>query len=328
MKSILSRIFAIFVFLTCVTLAVALVFEFATPRRVQKSTVTILRGENAFQIANDLKAEGYINNKLFFLFNVVKNGNLKKLKSGEYDFGGLGYAAIIDKLTKAQTIAKTITVIPGWSFLDIRNYLAESEIIKADDFTDEANPLLLKEFDFLNDPAAGGELEGFLYPDTYQVPDKPSADDIKKLMLENFDAKLTDSLRVEINKQRRTVFEIVTMASLLEREVKTSEDKKLVAGILWKRMETEMPLQVDSTLLYYKTGSPEIFNKDINSPYNTYKYAGLPAGPICNPGIESIEAAVYPKNSDYWYYLNAKDGTTIFSKTYDEHLANKTKYLK
>ena len=133
--------------------------------------------------------------------------------------------------------------------------------------------------------------------------------------------------RQELKNQGKTVPDIVTMASILEKEVKTMNDKKIVAGILWKRLEAGMPLQVDSSLLYYKASGSGTFDKEIDSPYNTYKYSGLPAGPICNPGIESIEAAISPQESKYWYYLSAKDGTTIFSKTYDEHLANKAKYL-
>jgi UPF0755 protein len=105
------------------------------------------------------------------------------------------------------------------------------------------------------------------------------------------------------------------------------EDKKIVAGILWKRLAAKMPLQVDSTLMYSSQGILDVFDKESKNPYNTYKYAGLPPGPICNPGIESIEAAVEPLDSPYWYYLSAPDGKTIFSKNYDEHLANIAKYI-
>ena len=162
-------------------------------------------------------------------------------------------------------------------------------------------------------------------------------------MLDNFDKKLTQDLRKEISRQSKTIFEIVTMASMLEKEVKDFEAKKLVSGILWKRLENGISLQVDATITYLagkKTTHPEgvasrpygarisIEDLQIDSPYNTYKYKGLPLGPISNPGLESILAAIYPKESDFWYYLSTPDGKTIFSKTLQEHNLAKAKYLR
>ena len=121
------------------------------------------------------------------------------------------------------------------------------------------------------------------------------------------------------------------MASLIEKEVQSTEDMQLVSGILWKRLKNDMPLQVDATVTYL-TGkrSTGVSTEDtkIDSPYNTYLYRGLPLGPISNPGTESIEAALHPKTSSYWYYLSAPDGKTIFSTTYEQHVQAKQKYLK
>ena len=122
------------------------------------------------------------------------------------------------------------------------------------------------------------------------------------------------------------------MASLLEKEVKTLSDKKIVSGILWKRLNADMPLQLDSTV-NFATGKSDascsLKDTQINSPYNTYKCYGLPKGPISNPGIDSILAAIYPKSTDYWYYLSASGtGQTIFSKTLDEQNSAKVKYLR
>ena len=150
-------------------------------------------------------------------------------------------------------------------------------------------------------------------------------------MLENFDLKLTLELRQEIASQEKTIFEIVTMASLLEKEVRTLDDRKLVAGILWKRLENKVPLQVDATVAYItgkKTTKVSKEDTEIDSAYNTYKYLGLPLGPICNPGIESIVASLYPQDSNYWYYLSTPEGETIFSRTLQEHNIAKAKYLK
>ena len=121
------------------------------------------------------------------------------------------------------------------------------------------------------------------------------------------------------------------MASILEKEVKTYEDRQIVAGILLKRLKTGWPLQVDAALTYL-TGKESLdLTKDdlkIDSPYNTYKYYGLPRGPICSPGLSSIKAAIYYKENSYWFYLTTDDGETIFSKTLEEHNINRFKYLK
>jgi UPF0755 protein len=323
-----KKIFGVAVFFAVIGVAIAVVFEMETSARAQRETVTILRGENALQIASDLKSEGIIKSKLVFLFETIRTGNLRKLKSGEYDLKGLGYGQILDKLVYAKTVAKTITVVPGWDIKDIAGRLVSSGIIGQGDFMEVAQgSQLKKDFGFLADLPEKASLEGYLYPDTYQIPEKPSADDLARLMLDNFDKKLSPELRDEITKQNKRVFDIMTMAAMIEREVITEEDKKTVSGILWKRLDAGMPLQVDSTLLYFKATSSQTIDKDVDSTYNTYKYSGLPAGPICNPGIESIEAAIYPQESPYWYYLSAKDGTTIFSKNYGDHLINKAKYL-
>ncbi len=175
-------------------------------------------------------------------------------------------------------------------------------------------------------------LEGFLFPDTYYISYNVSSNEIIKKMLDNFDKKLTSDLRAEIKKQGKSVKEIVTLASIVEKEVYKEEDKKIVAGIFLKRVVLGMPLDADSTINYI-TGknSPMPTSGDLaaESLYNTYLNKGLPPGPISNPSLSSIKAAIYPEDSPYLYYLNRQDTKeTIFSKTFEEHLENKNKYLK
>jgi UPF0755 protein len=173
-------------------------------------------------------------------------------------------------------------------------------------------------------------LEGYLFPDTYYLPFGFLAEDLIKVMRENFENKIAP-YKKDIEARGKTIHQILTLASLLEKEVKTKEDKELVAGILWKRLKFGMPLQVDATITYLtgkkttKIGKEDL---EIDSPYNTYKYKGLPPGPICNPGLESILAAIYPEESDYWYYLSTPEGKTIFSKTLKEHNVAKAQYLQ
>lgn len=274
----------------------------------------IERGDNVLQIASNLKSQGYIDSRLMFVWDVVGSGNFRKMKAGRYLIEkGSADKDLIEKFTKFQSTPVNILIAPGKTTNDIARILAQGRLVKKDEFLD----LVLRD-----------RLEGYLFPDNYLIDPAAGSQDIVKQILDNFDKKLTEDLKKEIAKQQRTVPEIITMASILEKEVKTYHDKQMVAGILWKRAENNLPLQVDSTLLYFLTSAhPSLIDKNVESPYNTYKYAGLPLGPICNPGIESIRAAVYPVNSDYWFYLSAPSGETIFAKTLGQHLINKAKYL-
>ena len=239
-----------------------------------------------------------------------------------------------------------MTIIEGWNLRNIGLYLENKEMFMTEELFElvgfplidysKATDLLKpkdfsEEFDFLEDKPKNLGLEGYLFPDTYEIFFEEGIEDIVRRMLDNFDRKLTLELKEEIASQKKSIFEIVTMASLIEKEVRTIEDKKIVSGILWKRLKSRMPLQVDATISYI-TGrkTTEITKEElkINSPYNTYKYKGLPLGPICNPGLESIKAAIYPKQSEYWFYLSTPEGETIFSKTLREHNEAITKYLR
>src|SRR3989344_3809800 len=151
--------------------------------------------------------------------------------------------------------------------------------------------------------------EGFLFPDTYRFYKASEPEQVVARMRENFDKKITPEILDEIKRQNKTLRGIIIMASLLEEEVQSTEDRKLAAGILWKRLKLGMGLNVDS--------APD-----------TYRYRGLPPGPISNPGMDAILAAVYPEPSPYLYYLSGKDGKTHYAKTLEEHALNKYKYLK
>ncbi|HOX30070.1 MAG TPA: endolytic transglycosylase MltG [Candidatus Paceibacterota bacterium] len=309
-----------------------LVYELGGSKRPAQDVFVVLRGENVLEIASNLKAEGYVKSKGIFLFETAVSGNFKKLKAGTYDLKNQNDFGIIKKLSRGQTVPVAFTVIPGWSVNDIAKNLEARKIIPKKDFMDavlrEIPIAVREEFGFLDDAPAAAGFEGYLFPDTYYIAAHPLPEDIIRQMLENFSKKLTPEVQTKIEKQDKKIFDIMVMASLLEKEVRTKEDKKIVSGILWKRVDKGWPLQVDSTLLYFLTSDrPSTENKNIDSPYNTYRYNGLPKGPICNPGIESIEAAADPVASDYFFYLSARDGRTVFSKTYAEHLVNVAKYL-
>lgn len=221
----------------------------------------------------------------------------------------------------------SITIPEGFSLRQIENRLVAAALVKQNDLA--SYKFLTNIPPILSDKPSVASLEGYLFPDTYRFFKDAELSDIVSKMVSNLNNKLTPDLKTAINSSKHSIYEILTMASLVEKEVPHENDRPLVAGILWKRLKAGMPLQVDATLVYI-TGRNEIRESDkkINSPYNTYLYRGLPAGPISNPGLSAIKAAIFPKASSYWYYLSAKDGTTIFSKTLEEHNRNRAIYLK
>ncbi len=176
--------------------------------------------------------------------------------------------------------------------------------------------------------AAGGQ-EGYLFPDTYFFQPSDDTVSIIKAMRSNFDKKIA-TLAGDIRASGHSEHDIVTMASLLEKETRTDADRRIVSGILWNRIKLGMPLQVDAVFGYINdrpTYSPSSSDLKIDSPYNTYKYRGLPPGPICNPGLDALEAAANPAKTPYLYYITGKDGLMHYAKTYPEHQANLRKYL-
>lgn len=178
--------------------------------------------------------------------------------------------------------------------------------------------------------AAGMKYEGYLFPDTYTFPPGTDADSVIAAMRGNFETKIAP-LKESIAASGHSLSAVITMASLLEKEARTLESKKMVAGILWNRLALGMPLQVDAVFGYIynrETYSPSYADLKVDSPYNTYLHKGLPPGPINNPGLESIEAALSPTKTPYLYYLTGNDNQMHYASTYAGHLANQRSYLR
>jgi UPF0755 protein len=291
---------------------------------------SIKKGEGTKEIAINLEKERLIKTATLFRIYTIFKGTSARLQAGEYLVSpSMSIPEITQIFVSGDVIEEQITIIEGWNLKDLSEYLGERGFDK-DQFLESTKKDFSGEFDFLKDKPRNLDLEGYLFPDTYEIRKDGTLEEIINKALQNFDKKLTQELRQEIEKQNKTIFEIIIMASLLEKEVKTTEDKKIVSGILWNRIKNGMPLQVDATISFI-TGKKgvdiSIEEIKIDSPYNTYKYRGLPLGPISNPGFESIRAAIYPESSDYWYYLSTPEGVTIFSRTLEEHNLAKAKYL-
>jgi UPF0755 protein len=300
-----------------------------------QNNFVIAKGESSGLVAAHLKEQGIIKNELIFKLYIRLRGWQNDIQAGEYVFEPGSVVGVAQKLVqgKAQN-ERDLRFIEGWTASDMADYLIAQKIItKRDEFLNETRDAKKwqDKFQFLKD-AGAINLEGFLFPDTYRVFKTATPEEIVTRALENFNKKITDALLTEIKANGRNFYDTLKMASIIEAEVIGDEDRKIAAGILWKRLDTGMALQVDSSLKYVigKKGSASLTFDElkIDSPYNTYKYRGLPPTPIGNPGSSAIRAAVYPKNSDFWFYLTTKEGETIFSKNLDDHNAAIRKYLK
>ncbi len=314
-----------------------------------KSVFTVVQGESFDEIAENLEKSGLIRSQLFFKAYAWEKGSAGKIKAGEYELSpAMSILEIIAALTNGKTVSREVTVLikEGENLDDIAASLERQGLFAKDDFFKAAGypkvdyrqavnypePLdLTMKYSFLSDKPKYFGMEGYLFPDTYRFF-KDSTPEVAMLkMLDNFDRKLNRELREEIRKQGKTVYEILTMASLLEKEVQTEDDMKVVAGIFWNRIKIGQPLQSCATLAYIlgvQKTQYSLEDTNIDSPYNTYRNQGLPPGPIGNPGLKAIRAAIYPTYTEYNYFLTAGDGRTVFAKTFEEHVRNKEKYLR
>ena len=237
--------------------------------------------------------------------------------------------------------------IEGWTIADIAADLEKRGLVTEKDFNLGLKSVLFS-YDFLGElkdlTFKPSSLEGYLFPDTYFIAAKPTAKSIIQKMLDNLEGKITTQMRVDIAKQDRSIFDVLILASIIEKEVGRNtttisaldlqalqEERETVAGIFMNRLRIGMALQSDATIGYItKKNNPQASSADllIDSAYNTYKYRGLPPGPISNPSLSAIKASIYYKKTDYLYFLTKKDGTAVYAKTLEEHNLNKRKYLK
>lgn len=290
---------------------------------------TVNKGDTANDVSLALKNARVIKNSRLFVYYVYFLGKQDDLQAGQYELSpAMNIVGIARRITKGDIKTHTIKIIEGWNIKDIAAYLEDIGICKKEEFLELTNKNYSETFSFLSDKPKTADLEGYIFPDSYLIRPGTEVEDILIKVLMNLDKQLTPDLRAEIVKQKKSVFEIITMASLIEREVKSLKDKKIVSGILWKRMKIGMPLQVDATVAYILDRVPTIEDLKIESPYNTYTNYGLPKGPIANPGIDSIIAAIYPTKTDHLYYISSPSGKTIFSKTFKDHQEAIDEHLK
>jgi len=293
----------------------------------------ISAGAGLSTIADDLSSKGLIRNRLVFRFLAKNMGVDKKIMPGTYQFPAKASTwDIIKILSQPQTdlAVNRITIIEGWKMQDIADYLDQQNIATAENFLVAAKVDRWREkYDFLQDKNITS-LEGFLFPDTYELFSDAKADDVIKKMLDNFNDKISEQMFRDLANQKRSLIDAVILASIIEREALFDEDRFIISDIFLKRIKAGIGLQSDATVNYVtgkKTSRPSAQDLQVDSPYNTYKYRGLPPGPISNPGLASLKASIYPQDNPYYYFLTDAKGKAIFGKTYAEHQENIRKYL-
>jgi len=292
-------------------------------------------GTSAATVWQELHDQGFAGSTFPWRFWSWRLGAAGKLKAGTYSLQqGEKIRSIISRFVSGDVnpAELSITYPEGFTLHQIAERTAARGIGSKQDFLAAALPQdYIKDYPYLGDIPANRGLEGYLFPDTYRVFPDDTPSDVIQRMLANFDQKFTQQLRDEAKAQNRSLDQIVTMASIIEREVQKDDDMALVSGILWKRVDESRGLDVDAPIRYVldKWDDPlTVQDLAIDSPYNTRKWKGVPPGPISNPGLRALIAAVRPQKSDYYYYLTAPSGKTIFAKTLDEHNRNKAKYLQ
>jgi UPF0755 protein len=304
-------------------LAVSFVFFFFFPKDFfspKEILFKIETGEGSKEIAERLQEAEIINWSSVFRFYVLISGQAGRLQAGTYDLdSGMNISEITRMISKGRIATDKFTIIEGWTLRDISSYFEEEGLFSSSEF-----------LQFAGNPLDPDSLEGYLFPDTYILAREDGAEEAVDLMKSNFQKKIEPYLPV-IEEKELSLSEVVTMASLIEKEVQTMEDKKIVSGIFWKRIKLGYPLQSCASIAYIKGISQWRYSAEdtkIDSPYNTYLNYGLPPGPISNPGLYSIEAALYPTESPYLYYLSTPEGEIIYSRTLKEHNEAIELYLK
>lgn len=307
-----------FLALALVVLLVAFwtVFGASTKNFPIAEVVAIPEGASAREVATILQEQQVIDSPKVFLGVAHFFFNPEDLQAGDYIFEKkLSTFSVARRIIEGEYGLTPLRI----TFFEGMNTREMAELL--DERLPHTNPAKFR--------AAASEYEGYLFPDTYYFLPNVTEQEVVDAMRDEFERQIT-SIDETIKESGRSLDELVTMASLIEEETRTPETRRMVSGILWNRIEIGMPLQVDAVFGYiYDTQifSPRFSDLEIDSPYNTYQNAGLPPGPITNPGLDSIIAAAEPTESEYLFYLTGTDGTFRYATDFDQHRVNRTLYL-
>mgnify|MGYP002767228800 FL=1 len=299
-------------------------------------TVEIPEGASVKKIAEILKENGLINYPRAFTKRLQDSEYRGKLHGGTYTLNTgmttLEMMAAMSPSYEENAPIDYLVVPEGFTVEMIAARCEEQGICSATEFLNACKSVTRSDFPYLEDIPAGAnvkyKVQGFLFPATYDIYESTTAESLVAWMLQTFENYYTQDLQDRAAELGYSAFEVVTRASIVEREAKVDEERPIIAGVINNRLKADMPLQMCPTVLYPLTNGmydkSQILYEDLelDSPYNTYKNAGLPVGPICNPGIACINAVLYPQEHNYLYYHvgDEEAGTHIFTEDYEEHI--------
>ena len=326
------KIKLIYIFTLAGIFIIALTLNLALFQRMFRSdpadiTLKIKKGDNLRNIATILEEKQVIDNKSIFILTGRLLGYQDKIIPGEYTFpNGMTNLEILKKVTDPNSVRYfTVTIPEGMNIRQIGRLLQKQLGVDSVKFVEAAyNDSLINELGIDAD-----NLEGYLFPDTYRISFSPSGkteDKIVEMMVSNFMKKITPELKEEMEDEDLDLKDVVIMASIIEGETRYEPEKKTIAGVYYNRLRRHMKLEADPTVQYVIPDGPKrrLVYSDLKypSPYNTYLHRGLPPGPINNPGLSSIIAAIEPEDNDYLYFVAKGDGSHRFAETYNEHKEN------
>ncbi len=287
--------------------------------------VELPQGSSVANLGRRLVAAGIVRDPLVYRVAVWWTGAGRRMKAGEYRFDrALTPTDVVEKIARGEVYVRLVTFPEGLTVREMARIFESKGLGSARSFVEAAaDPALISALD----PGAA-DLEGYLFPDTYALPRGTPATRLVRLMVERFRRNFTGSLQRAATAQGLTVRQAVTLASLVEKETGRSEERPVVAAVYRNRMKIGMGMQADPTVIYALeragryTGNIRKEDLQFDSPYNTYRYAGLPPGPIASPGLASLEAALAPADEAYLYFVSRNDGSHVFARTLDEHNRN------
>jgi UPF0755 protein len=299
-------------------------------------TFTVRPGDTTTIIGQRLQAAGLIRDAELFRLYVRWLGADGRLEAGDHSLrANMTLPQIALALQHAKAAATTVTLREGLRAEEVAEVIGANTSISASAFL-AALKTGSYEYAVLRDRPANASLEGYLFPDTYEIAASATPTEVVDLLLKTFDQRFTPAMRQQAAARQQTVFQVVTLASLVEREAQVASERPLVASVYLNRLAKNMALEADSTVQYalgydaatktwWRTLALDDLRKPLG-PYSTYLNRGLPPGPICNPGLASIQAVLEPANADYLYYYAKGDGSHAFARTFEEHQENMRKY--
>ncbi|PAB58614.1 endolytic transglycosylase MltG [Anaeromicrobium sediminis] len=301
----------------------------------EKETVIYIKeGSSLWEVSRNLKENNIISSDKYFVLYAKLKGFEKKIKTGKYSLPGkIKLQELLEILEKPSVEYVVMTFPEGYNLYQIAFKLEKNNLVNKEKFINAGLDILNKNTMVMEREYVFYQLEGYLFPDTYHIPIGSSEEDIINTMFNKLQDVFSQEHRMRAEELGLTINEIITIASLIEKEAANDKERKAIGGVIYNRLKIGMPLQIDASVIYGNmkgTGNISRVTYDdlkVESKYNTYLFKGLPPGPIASPGKASIEAALYPEDNDYLYYVLGENGH-VFSKTYKEHLQNVNKYIK